>query len=87
MKLSNKFYYLLLAGTILSTSATAATLEPTLDALKAQGSVLSGDYALTQVDTDLPAGAVEVTIDNVKYYFIPQGNDASLFVFLIKNSC
>ena len=83
---SHGICYLLLAGTILSTSATAAVFEPTLDALKAQGSVLSGDYALTQVDTDLPAGAVEVTIDNVKYYFIPQGSDASLLTILAGTS-
>ncbi len=81
MKIPSKFSLALLAGTILSTPANyaaAATLTPTLDTLKAEATDLSGSYALTELSGELPAGAAEVEIAGVKYYFTPEGEDAAL---------
>ena len=76
-----KLYYALLAGTILSTPTNyvaAATLTPTLDTIKAEAADISGSYALTKLSGELPAGAAEVEIAGVKYYFTPTGDDAAL---------
>ena len=88
MKISSKFSLALLAGTILSTPATAAatTLAPTLDTLKAEAADLSGSYALTKLSGELPAGASEVEIAGVKYYFTPSGENAALLATLASTS-
>ena len=89
MKISSKFSLALLAGTILSTPANyaaAVTLTPTLDTLKAEAADLSGSYALTELSGELPAGAAEVEIAGVKYYFTPEGEDAALLATLAGTS-
>ncbi len=80
MKIPSKFSLALLAGTILSTpaTATAATLTPTLDTIKAEAADLSGNFALSELTGDLQEGAVEVEIAGVKYYFTPTGDNAAL---------
>ena len=81
MKIPSKFSLALLAGTILSTPANyvaAATLTPTLDTIKAEAADISGNFALSKLDGDLPEGAAEVEIAGVKYYFTPTGEDAAL---------
>ena len=88
MKISSKFSLALLAGTILSTPtmAAAATLTPTLDTIKAEAANISGSYALTELSGELPAGAAEVEIAGVKYYFTPEGEDAALLATLAGTS-
>ena len=80
----------LTATTFLSAPAMAVSLTPTLDNLKSEaGSVLPSvteTYTLTEVDGDLPAGAVKVEIGDKDYYFTPSGDNAGLLTALAGTS-
>ncbi len=80
----------LTATTFLSAPAIAASLTPTLDALKSEaGSVLpsiSETYTLTELSGNLPEGAVKVEIDDKNYYFTPSGDNAGLLTTLAGTS-
>ena len=76
----------LLATTFLSSPAGAATLTPTLDTIKSEAADLIGNFALSELTGDLPAGAVEVTIGDKSYYFTPSGDDAALLATLAGTS-
>ena len=72
----------LLATTFLSSPAGAATLTPTLDTIKREAADLSGNFALSELTSALPTGAVEVMIGDKSYYFTPSGDDATLLATL-----
>ena len=72
----------LLATTFLSSPAGAAALTPTLDTIKREAADLIGNFALSELTGDLPAGAVEVKIGDKSYYFTPSGDDATLLATL-----
>ena len=72
----------LLATTFLSSPAGAATLTPTLDTIKSEAADLIGSFALSELTGNLPAGAVEVTIGDKSYYFMPSGENAALLATL-----
>ena len=76
----------LLATTFLSSPVGAATLTPTLDTIKSEAADLIGNFALSELTGDLPAGAVEVTIGDKSYYFTPSGDDAALLATLAGTS-
>ena len=76
----------LLATTFLSSPAGAAALTPTLDTIKSEAADLSGNFALSELTGDLPAGAVEVKIGDKSYYFTPSGDDATLLATLAGTS-
>ena len=74
----------LLATTFLSSPAGAAALTPTPDTIKSEAAGLSGNFALSELTGDLPAGAVEVKIGDKNYSFTPpvpsQGADAAYMI-------
>ena len=72
----------LLATTFLSSPAGAAALTPTPDTIKSEAADLIGNFALSELTGDLPAGAVEVKIGDKSYYFTPSGDDATLLATL-----
>ena len=76
----------LLATTFLSSPAGAATLTPTLDTIKREAADLSGNFVLSELTGDVPAGAVKVTIAGKDYYFTPSGDDAALLATLAGTS-
>ena len=76
----------LLATTFLSSPAGAAALTPTLDTIKSEAADLSGNFALSEVAGELPAGAVEVKIGDKSYYFMPSGENAALLATLAGTS-
>ena len=76
----------LLATTFLSSPAGAAALTPTPDTIKSEAAGLSGNFALSELTGDLPAGAVEVKIGDKNYYLTPSGDDAALLATLAGTS-
>ena len=76
----------LLATTFLSSPAGAAALTPTPDTIKSEAADLSGNFALSELTGDLPAGAVEVMIGDKNYYLTPSGDDAALLATLAGTS-
>ena len=72
----------LLATTFLSSPAGAAALTPTLDTIKREAADLSGNFVLSELTGDLPAGAVEVMIGDKSYYFMPSGENTALLATL-----
>ena len=72
----------LLATTFLSSPAGAAALTPTLDTIKREAADLIGNFALSELTGDLPAGAVEVMIGDKSYYFMPSGENTALLATL-----
>ena len=86
MKSKTTIGLFLLATTFLSSPAVAATLTPTLDTIKSEAVGLSGNFALSELTGDLPAGAVEVKIGDKSYYFTPSGDDAALLATLAGTS-
>ena len=68
MKIPSKFSLALLAGTILSTpaTATAATLTPTLDTIKAEAADLSGSYEL--MEPVIPPALADLPEDEIMAY-------------------
>ena len=86
MKSKTTIGLFLLATTFLSTPAGAAALTPTLDTIKSEAAGLSGNFALSELTGDVPAGAVKVTIAGKDYYFTPSGDDAALLATLAGTS-
>ena len=76
----------LLATTFLSSPAGAAALTPTPDTIKSEAADLIGNFALSELTGDLPAGAVEVMIGDKSYYFMPSGENAALLATLAGTS-
>ena len=72
----------LLATTFLSSPAGAAALTPTPDTIKSEAADLIGNFALSELTGDLPAGAVEVMIGDKSYYFMPSGENTALLATL-----
>lgn len=70
--------FILLASTYLSSPVAANMPDPTFDTLKEQAAALSENYILTESTGTLPDGAVEVTIGEKKYHFLPQENSFPL---------